>query len=947
MSRYQKALAEFMADQNEVRRFALGGSAGDFDDSYNDAIDDRDDNDNDRDETLTESQLDTLLDMEEGADIREITGEDFRDNGDELSSIFGDADLGLVFTDFITSLLSIPTPGSLVFAGIADELGNLGLVQPDASALGEVNTLQERIAYRQPDGTISTRNFNITDEDRAGSFSYAVVDDRIAKVYGDPAQLGERFGEDNVLEPIVGINIDDIFDLEEFSDLDDLGGLNEAFDPNEVVDLSEADIVLVNSYPNAIAEGLAQAYMDDTRVIDLPEDLRTAFEELKATAQVPSDDLQAMTAGFSTDELLADINNTTGTLSNRQSLTKSAIEKAKQEREFDTTKAMEAYALVAQDPQNILSNNTLFRNYDPDGLETALDKLSLEDLARFPEAIIAQIADPNTRLMTQAKLDETMIDIYTNRSLDGLADVGLDGEYGSARPYLSEDNARPYLTENVISSEENAQIDAQRDAQLDAQLDADLSSQMDDLSGSSTDSDLGGLADVGLDGEYGTGIEREVTLNIPEVAEIDPYDAEDIDDFPPATNEADNLPATNEDNTELMAGVNELRDLRDLNEEMDDLLGSNDGVLSLNTEPEFQPLREGAGTPSSYVTGATEVYIDLDTLGLLEDAVLNGTITQQELSKLMRAGAVGRFARAPNQTVDSLSPELQEVYKEALDGFINPIEIEREVTLDIPEVAEYIDLDTLGLYDADEIDDFPVVDNDLYDEEDIEDLPLEEIEPDMIVHVGEPLDGTEPIVGGSGGDFDGVDFVDNDLYDEEDIDDFPVVDNDLYDEEDIDDFPVDDEVIDDGSNDDGGDVLDVEPEPEPIEPYVFGPDETYNPFEGQDPFQYDVPSLTSAFNPANLFGSFNLSNPITQNLASRPEDEQYYLPEYLAPIDQLTEEDMLDPEIAALIGQRLNQGATAPSEGNYFDLTPLEQAQMVIDLMNAPPAVEASSDSPG
>ena len=108
-----------------------------------------------------------------------------------------------------------------------------------------------------------------------------------------------------------------------------------------------------------------------------------------------------------------------------------------------------------------------------------------------------------------------------------------------------------------------------------------------------------------------------------------------------------------------------------------------------------------------------------------------------------------------------------------------------------------------------------------------------------------------------------------------------------------------------------------------------------------------MPSLTSAFNPANLFGSFNLSNPITQNLASRPEDEQYYLPEYLAPIDQLTEEDMLDPEIAALIGQRLNQGATAPSEGNYFDLTPLEQAQMVIDLMNAPPAVEASSDSPG
>ena len=766
--------------------------------------------------------------------------------------------------------------------------------------------MQERIAYRQPDGTISTRNFNITDEDRAGSFSYAVVDDRIAKVYGDPAQLGERFGEDNVLEPIVGINIDDIFDLEEFSDLDDLGGLNEAFDPNEVVDLSEADIVLVNSYPNAIAEGLAQAYMDDTRVIDLPEDLRTAFEELKATAQVPSDDLQSMTAGFSTDELLADINNTIGPLSDTQSLTKAAIEKAKEsasrsmDREFDTTKAMEAYALVAQAPQNMISNNALLSNYDPEALETALDKLSLENLARFPETLIAQIADPNTRLMTRAKLDETMTDIYTDRILKDLGDVGLDGEYGSARPYLSEDNARPYLAEDnadinadiniitgggygpedldplvggsggdsssagVISSEENAQIDAQRDAQLDA----DLSSQMDDL------------------------------------------------------------------------------------------LGSNDGVLSLNTEPEFQPLREGAGTPSSYVTGATEVYIDLDTLGLLEDAVLNGTITQQELSRLMRAGAVGRFARAPNQTVDSLSPELQEVYKEALDGFITPLE--REVTLDIPEVAE------IDPYDADEIDDFPpeesvefndlddldgldeVVDlsesvefNDLDDLDGLdevvdlseEDLPLEDIEPDMIVHVGEPLDGTEPIVGGSGGDFDGVDFVDNDLYDEEDIDD----------------FPVDDEVIDDGSNDDGGDVLDVEPEPEPepIDPYVFGPDETYNPFEGQDPFQYDVPSLTSAFNPANLFGSFNLSNPITQNLASRPEDEQYYLPEYLAPIDQLTEEDMLDPEIAALIGQRLNQGATAPSEGNYFDLTPLEQAQMVIDLMNAPPAVEASSDSPG
>lgn len=916
MSRYQKALAEFMADQNEVRRFALGGSAGDFDDSYNDAIDDRDDNDNNRDETLTESELDTLLDMEEGADIREITGEDFRDNGDELSSIFGDADLGLVFTDFITSLLNIPTPGSLVFAGIADELGSLGLVQPDASALGEVNTLQERIAYRQPDGTISTRNFNITDEDRAGSFSYAVVDDRIAKVYGDPAQLGERFGEDNVLEPIVGINIDDIFDPEEFSDLDDLGGLNEVVDLNEVVNLSQADIDLVNSYPNAIAEGLYNAYMDDTRVIDLPEDLRTAFEELKATAQVPSDQSmtqvpsdQSMTAGVRTEELLASINNIVGPLSDTQSLTKAAIEKAKEsasrsmDREFDTTKAMEAYALVAQAPQNMISNNALLSNYDPEALETALDTLSLENLARFPETLIAQIADPTTRLMTRAKLDETMTDIYTNRLLDDVADVGLDGEYGSARPYLSEDNARPYLAEDnadinadiniitgggygpedldplvggsggdsssagVISSEENAQIDAQRDAQLDTDL------------GSQT-----------------------------------------------------------EDNTDLMAEVNRLRDLRDLNEEMDDLLGSNDGVLSLNTEPEFQPLREGAGIPSSYVTGATEVDIDLDTLGLLEDAVLNGDITQQELSKLMRAGAVGRFAGAPNQTVDSLSPSLQEVYKEALDGFINPIEIEREVTLDIPEVA------VVDPYDADEIDDFPPEESvEFNDPDDLdgleevvdlseEDLPLGDIEPDIVISTGPPVD-TDPIVGGSGGDFDGVDFVDNDLYDEEDIDD----------------FPVDDEVIDDGSNDDGGDVLDVEPEPEPepIDPYVFGPNETYDPFEGQDPFQYDVPSLTSAFNPANLFGSFNLSNPITQNLASRPEDEQYYLPEYLAPIDQLTEEDMLDPEIAALIGQRLNQGATAPSEGNYFDLTPLEQAQMVIDLMNAPPAVEASSDSPG
>jgi len=110
---------------------------------------------------------------------------------------------------------------------------------------------------------------------------------------------------------------------------------------------------------------------------------------------------------------------------------------------------------------------------------------------------------------------------------------------------------------------------------------------------------------------------------------------------------------------------------------------------------------------------------------------------------------------------------------------------------------------------------------------------------------------------------------------------------------------------------------------------LFGDSLQYNPFEGQDPFEYDVPLVTDPFRPEELFGSYTLSNDVAQGLANLVNAG--YAPEYLEPISQMDEARREQEEIMALIGAQMPTGTPVSDEDfQYFELSPIEEAERLI-----------------
>ena len=134
--------------------------------------------------------------------------------------------------------------------------------------------------------------------------------------------------------------------------------------------------------------------------------------------------------------------------------------------------------------------------------------------------------------------------------------------------------------------------------------------------------------------------------------------------------------------------------------------------------------------------------------------------------------------------------------------------------------------------------------------------------------------------------------------------------------------------------DDGGDDASTSTETAPsyvASPYsgLFGDSLQYNPFEGQDPFEYDVPLVTDPFRPEELFGSYTLSNDVAQGLAELVNAG--YAPEYLEPISQMDDARREQEEIMALIGAQMPTGTPVSDEDfQYFELSPIEEAERLI-----------------
>ncbi len=114
---------------------------------------------------------------------------------------------------------------------------------------------------------------------------------------------------------------------------------------------------------------------------------------------------------------------------------------------------------------------------------------------------------------------------------------------------------------------------------------------------------------------------------------------------------------------------------------------------------------------------------------------------------------------------------------------------------------------------------------------------------------------------------------------------------------------------------------------------LFGDSLQYNPFEGQDPFEYDTPTVTDPFRPEELFGSYTLSNDVAQGLADLVNAG--YAPEYLEPISQMDEARREQEEIMALIGAQMPTGTPVSDEDfQYFELSPIEEAERLIAELN-------------
>jgi hypothetical protein len=182
-------------------------------------------------------------------------------------------------------------------------------------------------------------------------------------------------------------------------------------------------------------------------------------------------------------------------------------------------------------------------------------------------------------------------------------------------------------------------------------------------------------------------------------------------------------------------------------------------------------------------------------------------------------------------------------------------------------------------------------------------------------------------LGGSAGDFEGVDFgTQSDTEDEEDTTDFP---------------PYEEEVTsDDTATDDRGDedkTVTEEDEETVTDPYDFGDPIVYDP--GLDDFTYRQPAITSPFDFAGMYGSYTLSPEIEQRFSDLTESRtlaglepaSLYEPDYLEMISAMTPERQAEEGIASLIGSRF-----PGSFGAYpFTSTPEESARALIDAMNA------------
>jgi hypothetical protein len=190
----------------------------------------------------------------------------------------------------------------------------------------------------------------------------------------------------------------------------------------------------------------------------------------------------------------------------------------------------------------------------------------------------------------------------------------------------------------------------------------------------------------------------------------------------------------------------------------------------------------------------------------------------------------------------------------------------------------------------------------------------DDLVPDIEIQVPEPED---PFVG------DEIDYSD----DSEDIDEEdPFVGDEVF----YPDEPAPVAPVTGGGGDDTSTPTETTP-PFIASPYtsLFGDPLQYNPFEGQDPFEYDTPTVTDPFRPEELFGSYTLSNDVAQGLADLVNAG--YAPEYLEPISQMDEARREQEEIMALIGAQMPTGTPVSDEDfQYFELSPIEEAERLI-----------------